>query len=444
MWNELGFKENPYSTKPLQAAEEDIDLLIGRNDESIDFSTMLESASNGVVIISGVPGVGKTSFLNVQQYLLERKKLGFGPKVIAARQLCPVQANDTPRDVALRALTSLIRSIEHYCSIFQQPIPKNVDTIRNWLNQKKGSNGFTIGISILGFGGEIGRDITLPSVSDITFENLIDILNSIVQECLKELEATNLIIVFDNIENLEEDQLGEMLMTFRDTLFSIPNLYWVLIGQSGLASLIQTLDQRVFQRLTSDLELKPISVEELKIAIDKRIQKFHKTGIGKSPVSENIYRKLYECSNGEIRFVFKYCSAICIAFAQSIRKRMYANKDTKEDATLTQVLGEHMINNEFEDELSEYYLMSIVQKEFEGLNLKPKDKEILNEIGKRKQARAKDFKEFSVKSMQDFSSNYLGRLAEQGLLVRRQEGRAVIYELRGLSLLAKQYGLLSS
>ena len=67
MWKELGFKENPYDTNPLSVKKEDVDLLIGRRDESIEFATKLESAQQGVIILSGVPGVGKTSFLNVQQ-----------------------------------------------------------------------------------------------------------------------------------------------------------------------------------------------------------------------------------------------------------------------------------------------------------------------------------------------------------------------------------------
>ena len=442
MWDKLGFKENPYSTKPLRVAEDDVELLIGRTDEGIEFATTLESSHNGVVIISGVPGVGKTSFLNIQMYLLERKRLGFGPKVIAARHLCPIQTDDSARDIALRALNSLLRSIALYCSTYNQAIPKNIARIVDWVNQKGITKGVQGGLSLFGFGGNIGYETELPPVSEISFETIIDLINTVTVESLKNFEASSLIIVLDNIENLEEANLKATLMAFRDTLFSIDNLYWVIIGQSGLGSLIQTLDQRVHQRITSSIELSSISASELKSAIDKRISKFHKAQVGHSPISEAIYRKLYSCSNGEIRFVFKYCSEICIAFAQSVRKDLdKLNTNSKVD--WEKHIGDHMVNNEFKDTMSNIYLKMIVKKEVDGLNLRPKEKDILHKIGELKEARSKDHKEFGVKTMQDFSSNYLIRFASQGLLLKRQQGRGVHYELRGLALLAKEFELLN-
>jgi hypothetical protein len=56
---------------------EDIALLLGRESEQVDFLTEIEASSDGVFVLSGVPGVGKTSFLNIQQYLIENGK-GYG------------------------------------------------------------------------------------------------------------------------------------------------------------------------------------------------------------------------------------------------------------------------------------------------------------------------------------------------------------------------------
>lgn len=145
MWDKLGFKENPYSTKPLRPTGDDVTLLIGRNDEGTDFATALESSHNGIIVLSGVPGVGKTSFLNVLMYQLERKLLSFGPKVVAARQLCPIQSTDVPREIALRALDSLLRSIAMYCKEYNQPIPKNISKINDWINK----NGTMKGVHVV-------------------------------------------------------------------------------------------------------------------------------------------------------------------------------------------------------------------------------------------------------------------------------------------------------
>jgi len=88
MWESLGFRESPYNTNPLLPRPEDIDLLVGRDSEATELCTQLGSASSGVLILSGTPGVGKTSFFNVQQYRLENDLAPFGPKLMAARTLC--------------------------------------------------------------------------------------------------------------------------------------------------------------------------------------------------------------------------------------------------------------------------------------------------------------------------------------------------------------------
>lgn len=79
-----------------------------------------------------------------------------------------------------------------------------------------------------------------------------------------------------------------------------------------------------------------------------------------------------------------------------------------------------------------------------GYHLKPKELEVLEAIGKAGQVRASDFKGFPVRSMQDFSSNYLTKLHDQSLLTRKQEGRAVNYQLRGIARLSHAFGLLTS
>ena len=87
MWESLGFSESPYNTNPLRARAEDVDLLVGRSNEAINFCTQLGTSDNGILVLSGSPGVGKTSFFNVQQYKLENALTDFGPKLLSARKV---------------------------------------------------------------------------------------------------------------------------------------------------------------------------------------------------------------------------------------------------------------------------------------------------------------------------------------------------------------------
>jgi Cdc6-like AAA superfamily ATPase len=453
MWEPLGFRESPYNTNPLRAREEDVDLLVGRDHEATELCTTLETAKNGILTLSGAPGVGKTSFFNVQQYKLENDLAPFGPKVLAARQLCPVQPGDELRTLALRALDSLYRSVELWCTKNDRSIPKETKKIGKWL-AGTGASGFDIGIDIMGFGGSFGRSADLPKAADASFEAVSDAISAITAEVVNVLKFDSAVIALDNLENLTDEELGGMLISFRDTLFSIPHVWWVLIGQSGLGSLIQSLDPRVFERTTgSGIEIKPIELEELDQAIALRVSKFHKSKAGKSPLSTDTHRRLFEASFGEMRFVFKYSHSICAKFVEKTRSKILSSDSMKAlqakpnfkralEMAINQSIAHTMINSQIPDQVAVSHLREIVEGELKGLFLKQKEKAVLQGIGTAGQARASDFKTFSIRSMQDFSSNYLTKLYHQNLLIRQQEGRTVNYRLRGIAQLSHKFGLL--
>lgn len=446
MWDILGFKESPYSCTPLTVCQNDVDLLVGRSDDSVRLCTILESSKQGIAIISGNPGVGKTSFLNVQQHLLETNQSICGPNIIACRYLSPVNPSDTNRDIAFRILHNLYNSIIDF-GVSQNIKPsKEISNVGKWL-ANKGSVGYEFGISIAGFGGNIGRQVELPSIQDISFEGITDVIKCLVSEVVNHYKRPGIILVLDNIENLEERQLYDLLITFRDTLFSISCLWWVLIGQSGLGSFIQSLDPRVFQRVSGTaIELLPISKEEFHLAIEQRVIRFHSTGNGKAPLTKEVHDFLYDSAKGQIRFVFKYSSDICTRWVSNIRSLMI-EKLKKEGEPLNRqlldkVIGEHLIAKQIETSQAFLILKEIVAEEFANLNLNAKEISVLKKIGDLDKVRSKDHDAFSIKSMQQFSSHFLTKLHNQSLLSREQEGRAVLYSLSGLSLIAHGFELL--
>lgn len=448
MWKKLGFRENPYDTKPLNVGKKDVELLMGRGSEQIDFLTAIESDSQGIFVLSGVPGVGKTSFLNVQQYLLESEEADFGPKMLASRTLCPIQPSDEPKNIAIRCVQSLCKSVEEYCMLTKNDIPPETYKISRWIHQNKPAT-INIGFSAFGHGVNVGREIHLPSINETTFETLVEIISTISNEIKNNLNFDGCFLVLDNLENLHEDDLSDCLTTFRDTLFTIPNIWWILIGQSGLTSLIQSSSPKVFQRLSSSIELKPIEVIDLIKAIDIRVVEFHnkENNGGSSPISENIYLKLYESSNGEIRFVFKYCEAMCINLVQTIRKLILSQDKKINDEIFDKLMGEHLVDKQIEDDFANQCLKNIIREEFFGYYLKQDEKNILKKIGELSKVKPKDFKEFKefgIKTRQEFTNNFLTKFNKQNLLLRRQEGSIVTYELRGISVFALEYGFLEN
>jgi hypothetical protein len=443
-WKKLGFSENPYDTKPLTVNQNDIDLLMGRESEQVEFLTTIESSNEGVFIISGVPGVGKTSFLNIQQYIIESGQ-GYGGKILGARTLCSVQPSDEPKHLAIRCLQSYTKSIHQYCDEKKKKLPKQVEKTINWLHQNKPST-FEFGFQILGNGINYGKEVYLPNLNEASFETLTELLKTISLEVKTELNFEGSFIVIDNVENLHEDDLSDLLVSFRDTLFTIDGIWWILIGQSGLSSLIQSTNPKVYQRLSGGMELKPITVDNLIKAVNKRVEKFHSSStIGSSPISEEIYLKLFKCSNGEIRFVFKYCIQICISFVHTIRKYMTLEKVSIDDDSFNTFMGKYMVDTHIQEEAALDCLKEKITEEFEGLFLTNEEKAILIKIGELVKIKPKDYKEFShcgVKTMQEFSITYLTKFTQQNLLLKRQEGKVVTYELRGIAFLALEFGII--
>lgn len=451
MWEVLGFKESPYNCAPLGVNSSDAELLVGRDEDGIKFCTVLESSNNGISIISGKPGVGKTSFLNVQQYLLESGNSICGPNLVACRYLSPVNPTDNIKDIALRVVFNLYKSVQEFCSIYDFKPTKNLNKIGKWISNR-GSSGFEFGIDIAGFGGSLARNVELPNIADVTFEGIVDVISFMVSEVVNNYNRPGVVICLDNMENLEDDKLSDMLISFRDTLFSIPCVWWVLIGQSGLGSLIQSLDPRVFQRITGTaLELNPISKIEFHTAIEQRVKKFHSKGKGKknigAPLSKDVHDFLFDSAKGQIRFVFKYSNDICTRWVSRIRMQVIGSRkrsgETDPDRKfLDRLIGEFLVENQIEKNDAFSILKEKVDLEFRNLNLNAKELDILKLIGDKAKVRPKDHKEFGIRSIQQFSSQYLTKLHKQNLLSREQQGQAVLYSLSGLSLLAHSYSLI--
>lgn len=442
MWESLGFTNSPYNANPLSPCPNDVDLLAGRSEEMVQLCTQLDAYEQGVFIISGNPGVGKTSFFNISQYLMEVGEAPCGPKLLCARKLCAIQPKDDVRDVAQRAVISLVKSVEDFCVMHGKAVPKETRKVAKWISSKGGGS-FDFGLTLFNVGGNFGRSVELPAFSDTTFERLQDVLGGISSEIRANLGVEGAIIALDNIENLEDEQLIDLLVSFRDTLFSIPYVWWILIGQAGLSSLIKTSQPKVYERIAgSGIDLKPLPLKELHDAIEKRVIRFHALGDGVAPLPEEVHRHLYTASHGEIRFVFKYGGDICTQFIGGIRNHVFKTDKKITERAVDSILGRILVEHQIPADRAESVLKHIVSTELNGLNLKKKERDVLKQIGGAGSARASNYKDYGVKTMADFSSNYLSKLHRQDLLLRRQQGKAVSYQLRGLSSLAAEYKLL--
>lgn len=450
LWPSFGFKGNPYQATPLRPTAADYELFIGREDTGIEFRTQIESDTGCVTVISGDVGVGKTSFFNIQQFLLFSGKADFGPRLVPALELTPLHGEDTPTLLARRIAHNAVKSMEMFCQGTKHRLPKQVGKIKKWLSHKGSAAGFDVGLSILGSGGNVAMSFDAPPVSEASLENWGDILHVIASEAVETLGYDGIFVVLDNAENVDNDKLTELLMAYRDTLFTTEGIWWVVIGQSGLYSLIDAADKRISQRIQgTGLEVSPLTSEELHAAVERRVQTFRAKTTAKSPISREIHDKLYEASRGEIRFVLKTSDALVrkaaaamrVEAAELVKKTSLSGSARKKLATMfSDVLTKRLIDGELPDAAVENSLRDLSYEQMQSLRLKRKELQVLRQIGSG-EARASDHEQFRIKTMQDFSSNYLTKLFSNGLLHRRQAGRAVYYSLRGFASLSHEFGL---
>lgn len=450
LWRSFGFSGNPYQSTPLRPVAEDYALFIGREDLGAEFRTQVECDEGCVAVIAGDVGVGKTSFLNVQQYLLFTALGAFGPRLVPALELTPLIGTDSPEVVSRRVVHNAVKSVESFCTQQGLKIPKQLKKISKWLSHAGSTAGFDFGLTILGTGGNIALAFDAPPVSQASLENWRDVLGVVASETIHTLGYNGIFAVLDNAENLENEQLTHLLMAFRDTLFMTKGVWWVVIGQSGLYSFIDAADKRVSQRIQGNgLQIPPLTADELHEAIERRIQRYRAQDDAVSPISRAVHTQLYEASRGEIRFVMNTSDSLVRKITADVRQRVLKTigVNTASEVVLRifqrkfdELLGDDLIKRQIPDEVARTSLREMTMQHLKDLRLRRKELQVLAQLGDG-EARASDHQQFRVKTMQDFSSNYLTKMFRLNLLHRRQAGRSVYYGLRGYAALAKQFGL---
>lgn len=439
MWADLGFKQSPYDVKPLSISKADAELLVGRKDEALRFATILESSDGGAFIVAGRPGVGKTSFLNVQQYLLWSRTASFGPRVVPCFRAYSVQPNDTAKDICLGCLDSLIFSIERISEETGKGLSSSFKTIRGWRQGAQKVAGATI--SVLGVGGGITRTFQSPSVSDAPLDLICDMINTLVREVLAPSDFDSVVVSIDNIDNLNPSKVPEVFIALRDNLFVIQDLWTLAIGQANLMSIVRAEAPKAAERVLGFLEMSPLELDEVTKAIDSRVGRFSNRKGGTAPISSRIHELIYEASSGEIRFTFQTCNLICQKFIEDMRSQLISAKEADDvSLRIEDLIAEHLVNNEIPDNTCEFYLEKMVLEVVKAFNLTRGESHILTKICQSGSVANKNWKACGADGARPFEQT-CSKFVELGLLSKTKVRGEVRYEPAGLLALAHKLHL---
>ncbi|MFQ6056623.1 MAG: hypothetical protein ACE5J3_11655, partial [Methanosarcinales archaeon] len=301
IWKELGFKENPYDPRPLKPVEEDAKLFVGRSEESKQFAINVSSLKGGSIIVEGRIGVGKTSFVNIQQYRCWKSIKNFLPSF----ETVLIQDNTDSLTFMLSSLSNALHSL---MKIHREKEIKNNQVFNEVLNNISKT-------SVLGSGAGATKTIAPSQPIAVVMPTILHLAGKFIKE-LQKFGYEGVIIPINNLDIIDESIVANFLSQIRDIALIREGFIWVLIGQEGLFSALESKAPRVSEVITgSPILLKPLSLREVKQAIERRIATLKLRESVDLPIHTDIIELLYEVSGGEIRYIFKRSTDLLLQFA---------------------------------------------------------------------------------------------------------------------------------
>lgn len=301
VWPKYGLTETPFSTEPLRlfGTLPIQKVFAGREKEIQELGRRINSSRSTRSLIVGEPGVGKTTYGNYVRWLLCRKT----PKN-SIFVTPPVEIKFQNTWNAQQFLKSTLSAILNANTVFDW---KNngleINTLKE-LDQyivSKKHLGVGVSASVLGsgIGGQYVPTLTLPT--DISIEILEDFFIKILREIRD--QGKSLVIQYNNLETVENDNLASLLISIRDYL-QIDGLHTIFLGPPESISSFEKYPQ-VRSVFSNPILLDELDVDRVIEILKKRCEALKlEDGQYIPPYEEESINFLHRMLNGNIRFIF--------------------------------------------------------------------------------------------------------------------------------------------
>jgi hypothetical protein len=402
-----GFRRNPYDPTPLGIDPEDSALFVGRDEEGRAFRTFLRSSDQGGIFVEGGTGVGKTSFVHVQEYRCGLS--GHGRRILPT--LKPIQLASTaePRVFLLSVLSNVLGSLG-------QAAPRTAKgpeyrrltaAVSQSLIQTGGWD-----FQAASFGAGRTRDLVVSSPLLVLLSNISDLLDQ-AAKLAAAVGFERIVVNVNNLELLDAGTLTTFLDVTRDFTLTRRGFVWVYIGPIGVRATVAQRSRRVSELLQSDpIWLPPLGRADIHAAIDARVRRFRTAPSIRPPIRREVVDLLYTASSGELRYVLN------------------RSKDL-----LSKTMVEFPTTREITIEVARPLLRRITASSLAQSNLTPKQLAVLERLVVRGASQPREFAEFGFRSAPAFL-RYLLRFYKLQLVDRRRRGKEVVYTPRGDLVLA--------
>jgi DNA-binding MarR family transcriptional regulator len=308
LWNEYGFRENPYSTKAIPPTEEGAELLVGREGAANRLHRLITSSETHPTI-EGANGVGKTSLVQVTAYIAKRgaETRRTGQVFLPLDDVFQITPQISPSSFRKSVYYSVVRAFDHHYNTFKETglsVP-DYQAVHQWLQSPLFHGG---GLNLPG-GAGASRAAAPNDAAGFAEDGFIATVNEWLAECFPSPQAGGFVCVLDNLELLETSHSARtFLETLRDSLFNVPGLKWVLCGARGIVR-SAAASPRLNGILGDPMELGPIATENVPEVVGRRIDCYAMGEDFFLPVDEHGFKFIYQLLNHNLRDALKRCEA---------------------------------------------------------------------------------------------------------------------------------------
>jgi hypothetical protein len=402
-----GFRRNPYDPSPLEIDSEDAALFVGREREATTFRAFLDSFDRGAIVVEGGVGVGKTSFVNVQEY-----RAGAGhrpPALLPTRQPLQLASTLSPVEFLLSVESNVLSSLQRAVpAVAKETSFRRLSlAVTQSVVKSRGWEAYAAG-----FGGGISQEVSvsnpllalLPSIS----EQLDD-----AAALAKSYGIGRLVINVNNLDVIGPQTLVTFLDLTRDLTLTRAPFLWAFLGPIGVRVLIAQRTRRVSELIRTDpVWLPPLSLSEVQAAIQARVRRFRIETETPPPVAPDVVRWLYATSAGEVRYILNRCTDL-----------------------LLKTMAEFPTAGQVSRELAAPMLKRMTTEALDRFNLSPKQRSVLSNVARNGPCQPREHLRFGFASAPAFL-RYLTRFYQLGLVDRRRRESSVVYTPRGDVVLA--------
>ncbi len=292
--NQWGFYSNPYYYHELLP---DIlfELFVNRKN-SIDEYYMSMELNTSMFCIEGDYGVGKSSFF--WRCALGQKPLD--ESNIITNKISLTMEPTTENSFLLMVLSAVINALKPVPNLSLES-KERLNQIENVVTvQRQQSTGGSVYGFISHTRTKVKSEQHSPKYSNL---NILSDLSEIGELCKVDLDK-KIILPLDDLESekCDLDQAIYLVGLLRDLLFT-NNYIVICIGELGLREKLSS-SGRTRSIFGESIILNELSFNDFKQAIEKRLKYFSKNSDYIPPFDEDVHKKVYEYSYGDIRWAF--------------------------------------------------------------------------------------------------------------------------------------------